>query len=661
MVTTSTPQKTHRQTRDVVGSIDSFAKLGLPDGYRRALLLAGYRRPSPVQEKAIPYVRLGSDLIVQAKSGTGKTLVFALACVERVNAGAWHPQALIISPTREIAQQNSKEIQRIANNLPYPNLSSPVFTGGVSIHEDRRRLMRPAQVIVGTPGRLLCLIQHNLLNLDGIRLLVLDEADQLFNSESLKSTLETILTALPSARQSLAFSATYSTEAMSSIESWMDYPQLVVIPDCQEPLIGVKQCFKLIRSEANEEPGVIFERKLNTLLKLFDQVSFNQAVVFCNSKSNAELIKEKLNSLGIQSAVTSGKKSQTHRIQTINAMREFEIRVVISTDLYARGVNLERVNLVVNLDLPFDKETYQHRVGRTGRFGTHGLSIALVTEFERVRLEQYCGIDTITTTKSVEGSLSNVLIPLPEGEAIPMEWYEQKLIKKSDQVAYEKLMETPCTPEVLRHFENENENWLGQISQSDFNLWKNSIEKRSEFWRHWDPYHQTSKSSGLKQTEVQLQETRDWISKSPSELSLRSGGSSSRRSNCIRLPVRLSRTASTSSTVYSEEGDCEFEDDSYNFELKNDTDQNSISDQVDSDEVEAFHETSSHSANVALPNFPTEMNSFADFEKLKDAYEKWREEYMKWHQNYNHWFDIVKQKMVDSDLPLPPLPLNSRI
>ena len=618
-----------RRTQDVLSAASSsFAKLHLSDTLRRALLLAGYRSPSPVQETAIPLARLGTDLIVKAKSGTGKTLVFVLACVDRVDASLSFPQAVLLAPTREIAQQIASEIRKIANNLPYPNLSCGVFTGGVAVSEDRKRLRRPCHVIVATPGRLCYLVQKNEIHLDHVRLLVLDEADQLY-SESLKESVQFLVSSLPSARQSLAFSATYSTEILSEVEREMDYPQRVFIEESEKPLLGVKQCYRMVKQQQQqvspEADAVIFESKINSLFEIFSCVSFYQAVVFCNARDKAEVLSERLNASGFPSAFTSGHKSQQHRASTMSAMRQFELRVIVSTDLIARGIDLERVNLVCNLDLPYDQETYQHRIGRTGRFGTHGISVTLVTPSEKAQLERYMA----------EGT---ELLELPQ--QIPTEWYRDPLVNRADQMAYQKLVETPAvTSDVMQSIPPRSSDWIGNVSPSEFLSWKERLEKRHPFWNHWDPY--VSSASAMSRSSSREGMVR---CAAVSEISCETTGSIShqRRMNCIRLPSRLSHTTSASSIVYSEEGDCECLDADVEDQLSWFEAQSEHSDAESHGGAELTSLSTTEMRPLQPPAMPSSIQTLEEFNAIREEYETWRKKYTEWHRQYSEWYSTVQ-------------------
>ncbi|GMH40237.1 hypothetical protein BSKO_08141 [Bryopsis sp. KO-2023] len=457
-----------RRTSDVLGTVESFSKLVLPPPLRRALTLAGFKHPSPVQESAIPLARLGSDLIVQAKSGTGKTLVFAIACLERVDMGCSVPQAMVVCPTRELAQQCAVEITRLSNNLPPPPVSCGVFIGGVAVNENRRRLRRPCHVVVGTPGRLAWLVRKRELNLDALKVLVLDEADQLF-TPSMQGNVEFLLHNSPDVKQFLAFSATYTPDILSKLESLMHLAQRVLVSGTTSNLLGVRQCFKLVKTYDDA-----FEAKSTALLDLLTTLSFHQTVVFCNQQRDAERLSARLTRAGFPSRFISGLKTQEERTQTMAAMRDFELRVIVSTDLVARGVDLERVNLVCNLDLPGNCAMYQHRIGRTGRFGTYGVCVSFVTERELERLNDY-----------VE-SFGGEVRPLP-GE-IPEDWYAYDLKGSEEKVAYDKLLQAPVVAEPMRHFSEEDPTSIGAAGARVFDFWREFMGKTAKLWHLWDPY-----------------------------------------------------------------------------------------------------------------------------------------------------------------------------
>lgn len=380
-----------KRTLDVVGDAPSFRDLLLPPRMVQSLAAAGFVRPSPVQQAAIPLARLGADAIVQAKAGTGKTLVFAVAAVERVDLADSMPQVLLLAPTREVALQAADVVAAAAGGLP---LCVATLIGGLPTSEDERVLRRICHVVVGTPGRVLALLQRGALVAQRIGMLVLDEADRLL-SESFQSDVAAIIEALPAQRQVLALSATYSRDTMAQLRALMRLPAEVLLCEDSVALLGVRQLYQLLPPRATtpavSEPPTLrssdasegvgddaWSRSLECLLHILSSVSFNQAVVFCNRKSTAESLASSLVEAGHAAGCLSSAHTQLQRIQVVNSLRDFSLRAVVSTDVAARGVDLEGVNLVVHFELPSQAATYMHRVGRAGRFGTRGISVALV-------------------------------------------------------------------------------------------------------------------------------------------------------------------------------------------------------------------------------------------------------------------------------------------
>ena len=399
------------RTSDVLGEAITFDGLLLPTRMVENLTEAGYHRPSPVQHAAIPLARLGTDLIIQAKAGTGKTLVFAIASVERVDVSNKLPQVLILAPTREVALQASDSILDVAGSKSA--ISTVTLIGGLPTAEDERVLRRKCHIVVGTPGRMRFLVQRRNLLTEHIGLLVLDEADKLLaKGHSMRSDVESILAKIPSHRQTIAVSATFSEESMKMLYRIMKNPYEVRLSKDSSALIGVSHYYFLVDSGAmasdqsngredlglsftasslsgrtsvsdsawksSEEESNDFLPKLKALSMLLTCASFHQAVVFCNSKRTASMVSERLRDMGISVSDMSSSKNQLERIRVMNDLRDFVLRVVVATDVAARGVDLEGVNMVVNFDVPEDPATLAHRLGRAGRFGTYGCAVSLV-------------------------------------------------------------------------------------------------------------------------------------------------------------------------------------------------------------------------------------------------------------------------------------------
>ena len=425
------------RTLDVLGEAPSFRDLLLLPPLVKSLADAGYVRPSPVQQAAIPLARLGLDMIIQAKAGTGKTLVFAAAMVELIDRKATFPQALVLAPTREVALQASDVITEIAGDSP---LSVATLIGGLPTAEDERILRRRCHVVVGTPGRILALMQRGSLVTQGIGMLVLDEADKLLGSD-FWNDVSLVIEAVPPARQILALSATYSPLSLEHLRALMRRPQEIMLCSESTALIGVTHYYYDITAARSKTSAVsagksdAYALKRMALLELLSSISFHQAIVFCNSKATAEVLSDELIAAGHAAACLSSDKDQLQRIEVLNSLRSYGLRVVVATDVAARGVDLDRVNLVVNFDLPAVHATLMHRVGRAGRFGTHGTAISLVQGSAKQGELQ----------KAVEeaggGEVLPLLHPIPVGwsaaQPLPLEHQQRTESSQKDVVSLE--------------------------------------------------------------------------------------------------------------------------------------------------------------------------------------------------------------------------------
>ncbi|NXC08574.1 DDX20 helicase, partial [Orthonyx spaldingii] len=388
------------RTRDVLvpGGPSDFGSLLLSPPVLEGLEAAGFHRPSPVQLKAIPLGRCGLDLIVQAKSGTGKTCVFATIALDAVLLESRATQILILAPTREIAVQIHAVITTIG--IKMEGLECHVFIGGTPLSQDKSRLKK-CHIAVGSPGRIKQLIELDYLSTASIRLFILDEADKLLEEGSFQEQINWIYSSLPVNKQMLAVSATYPESLASALTRYMREPTFVRLNPTDPGLLGLKQYYKIVNS--HPLPHKTFEEKTQHLQELFSKIPFNQALVFSNLHSRAQRLAEILTSRGFPAECISGSMNQNQRLDAMAKLKQFRCRVLISTDLTSRGIDAEKVNLVINLDVPLDWETYMHRVGRAGRFGTLGLSVTYCCRGEEentmMKIAQKCNLQ---------------LLPLPE-------------------------------------------------------------------------------------------------------------------------------------------------------------------------------------------------------------------------------------------------------
>ncbi|KAM7411788.1 hypothetical protein PAMA_021656 [Pampus argenteus] len=397
--------ETRKRTEDVLLSegID-FSSLLLSQAVLDGLSSAGFQKPSPIQLKAIPLGRCGLDLIVQAKSGTGKTCVFCTIALDSLVLENATTQVLVLAPTREIAVQIHSVVMAIGCAME--GLECHVFIGGRPVSQDKHHLKK-CHIAVGSPGRIKQLIELGMLSTATIRLFVLDEADKLLEEGSFQEQINWIFSSLPVNKQMLALSATYPESLAQHLTRYMREPTFVRLNPRDMGLKGLKQYYKLVQS--HPLPHKVFEEKVQHLLELFSKIPFNQALVFSNLHTRAQHLADILSSKGLPAVCISGGLSQDQRLEAMSKLKQYQCRVLISTDLTSRGIDAEKVNLVINLDVPHDWETYMHRIGRAGRFGTQGLAVTYCCHGEEenmmMAIAQKCSLSLSALPSTIEPGL----------------------------------------------------------------------------------------------------------------------------------------------------------------------------------------------------------------------------------------------------------------
>lgn len=367
----------------------TFDEFLLSDRVLSGLHKSGFVRPSPIQVQAIPLGLCGFDLVVQAKSGTGKTCVFSTLALQAVDVSRNAVQVLILAPTREIAVQSCDTVCCIGCDIP--GLKAYAFIGGVPLSEDLRKLAR-CHVAVGTLGRLLQLIKQGELRLQHVRLVVLDEADQLLD-ESFQGDLREVWSRLPPKRQVVATSATYSPEVARTLEEeLLHHPAIVRLAGGEQQekptLLGMTEWYCVAKGT---KEAAWFYRKARALVEILRTLSFSQCLVFLNSQARAQSLVERLSHYGYSAQLLSGAQEQSDRLKALVNLKSFRCRILVATDVAARGIDAERVNLVINFDVARSLDTHLHRSGRAGRYGTAGQTITLVTgRSELNQLLQLC-------------------------------------------------------------------------------------------------------------------------------------------------------------------------------------------------------------------------------------------------------------------------------
>ncbi|XP_059359533.1 probable ATP-dependent RNA helicase DDX20 [Carassius carassius] len=386
------------RTEDVLnnGGVD-FSSLLLSKPVLEGLSASGFQRPSPIQLKAIPLGRCGLDLIVQAKSGTGKTCVFTTIALDSLILENTTTQVLVLAPTREIAVQIHAVVMAIGRAME--GLECHVFIGGTPVSQDKLHLKK-CHIAIGSPGRIKQLIEMGVLTTSSVRLFVLDEADKLLeddSSSSFQEQINWIFSSLPVNKQMLALSATYPESLAQYLSRYMREPTFVRLNPTDPGLLGLKQYYKIVPSHSL--PHKVFEEKVQSLLELFSKIPFNQALVFSNLHTRAQHLADILSSTGLPAVCISGGLSQDQRLEAMWKLKQYQCRVLISTDLSSRGIDAEKVNLVINLDVPKDWETYMHRIGRAGRFGTLGVAVTYCCHGEEenkmMAIAQKCSLNLI--------------------------------------------------------------------------------------------------------------------------------------------------------------------------------------------------------------------------------------------------------------------------
>lgn len=350
----------------------SFRDFILKPELLRAVVSCGFEHPSEVQHQCIPQAVLGEDIICQAKSGMGKTAVFVLATLHQLQPVEGEVHVLVLCHTRELAFQIAREYERFSQFLP--DVRSAVFYGGVNIKQNKDTLTNEKpHIVVGTPGRILALAREGHLDLSKVKHFVLDECDRLLEEIDMRRDVQSIFRLTPHEKQVMMFSATLSKEIRPICKKFCQNPmEIYVDDDTKLSLHGLQQYF--IRLQENEK-----NRKLNDLL---DALEFNQVVIFVSKVARAIELNRLLEECTFPSICIHSRMSQEERIGRYKAFKEFQKRILVSTDLFGRGIDIERVNIVINYDFPDNSDQYLHRVGRAGRFGTKGLAISFVSSAE---------------------------------------------------------------------------------------------------------------------------------------------------------------------------------------------------------------------------------------------------------------------------------------
>lgn len=369
-----------------------FEGLSLPDEVLAAVKKVGFEQPSQIQEQTIPLLMEGRDVVGLAQTGTGKTAAFALPILARIDRSARHPQALILAPTRELALQVSDSFQSFADHLG--GISVLPIYGGQAYGIQLSGLRRGAQIIVGTPGRVIDHLEKGSLDISNLRFLVLDEADEMLNM-GFQEDVERILEDTPGDKQVALFSATMPSAIRRISHDYLDDPAEITVKAKTRTNTNITQRY-LFTAHRN---------KLDAITRILEVTEFDAMIVFVRTKHETEEIAEKLRARGFSAAAINGDIAQQQRERTVDQLRDGRLDILVATDVAARGLDVERISHVLNYDIPNDTESYVHRIGRTGRAGRTGEAILFVTPRERRMLRS---IEKVTKAKIEEMDLPTV-------------------------------------------------------------------------------------------------------------------------------------------------------------------------------------------------------------------------------------------------------------
>lgn len=345
-----------------------FDELGFSERILQGIFSYGFEKPSAIQIAAIPRIIEGRDLIAQAQSGTGKTATFCLGSLQRIDPSLKKTQAVIISPTRELADQTWAVINSLGQ---YMDIHVHKSVGGTAVRDEIERLHDSSpEAVVGTPGRILQMVERNHLQLSDLRIFVIDEADEMLKI-GFRDQLVRLFQFIPKETQVAIFSATMPPEAVEISRKFLRNPVNILVQDEQLTLDGIRQYYINVYQE---------DYKLDTLYDLYEKLSVAQAIIFCNSKRKVNILTEQLRGKNFTVSCMHSDMDVRERSSVYQEFKNGKSRILVTTDILARGIDIQSISFVINYDLPRNRECYIHRIGRSGRYGKKGIAINFVTD-----------------------------------------------------------------------------------------------------------------------------------------------------------------------------------------------------------------------------------------------------------------------------------------
>ena len=353
----------------------SFDELGINENLLRGIYGYGFEKPSIIQNKAIPVLISGKDVIAQAQSGTGKTGAFSIGSLSRIDTSIKQTQLIVLSPTRELAEQIFNVMKELSS---YTDISFCKVVGGTRVSDCISDLRSDPHVIVGTPGRIIDMISKRHIFTDKLKMVVIDEADEML-SQGFQEMIHRIFQSIPKETQVALFSATFPDELLEITNKFMNEPERILVKKEQLTLEGIQQFYINVKHN---------NWKYDVLADIYNTINIAQCIIYINSKNKLNQVYQSLTSDNFPVGMIHGNLMTNERETIMNQFRQGEIRILLSTDLLSRGIDIQQLSLVINYDLPIQKETYIHRIGRSGRYGRKGVAINFVTDRDLQDLEE---------------------------------------------------------------------------------------------------------------------------------------------------------------------------------------------------------------------------------------------------------------------------------
>jgi translation initiation factor 4A len=383
-------EPTSEKTLDPLGVYTSFDDMQIKMDLLRGIFSYGFEEPSLIQRKGIVPIACGRDVLGQAQSGTGKTGTFSIGVLQRVDVELKHLQALVMAPTHELARQIYDVMSGIGSKT---GVSIHVAVGGTMVRDDTAALRGGCQILIGTPGRVYDLMERKIMSTVHMKTIVIDEADQMLERNFQTQLVDILAMGFPESTQICLFSATMPVDVLQFAEKLMRNPVRILVTADQVTLDGIKQYQCCLERE---------EYKFEALCDIYRHFTISQAIIFCNQKKKAEWLAAKMKDAGFTLEHIHGEMDSTERKKRMADFRAGAVRVLIGTDLIARGIDVQQVGVVINYDLPLQRENYIHRIGRCGRYGKKGVAINLLTDQD------------VKFMKEIEAFYSTKVVDLPQ-------------------------------------------------------------------------------------------------------------------------------------------------------------------------------------------------------------------------------------------------------